>query len=91
MNERDANQIVRLMDVITKVAREKQEDAAHYGSMDDGGGSSLLGQVRFYQYGMRGEFPPEWERFKARLEAENNPEEVLLYRRLREKYRDLDT
>lgn len=73
----------RLVDIVVGMVSQRghdvAENAAQGGEWTDGGGGRIADQARFYQYGQRGEFPPEWESYLSEAEKQ------LRIRELREK------
>lgn len=73
--------IDKLIPLILKHAEESKFDAGMSGRWDDGGASRLEEQVKFFQYGMHGQIPPEWEVYKKELDPE-----YIEYLRLKRKF-----
>lgn len=75
----------RVMGIIRMEAHNARESAGYGGRWDDGGASRLEEQIRFFQYGLQGVLPPEWEKYKDQVKKESDPE-YAQYVRLRSKF-----
>lgn len=73
--------IDKLIPLVLKDAENKKLDAGMGGRWDDGGASRLEDQVKFFQYGMRGQIPPEWKEYEKLLDPE-----YIEYLRLKRKF-----
>lgn len=73
--------IDKLIALVLKDAEDKKLDAGYSGRWDDGGGGRLEDQVKFFQYGLKGQIPPEWEGYKKLLDPE-----YIEYLRLKRKF-----
>lgn len=73
--------IDKLIPLVLKDAESKKLDAGYSGRWDDGGGGRLEEQVKFFQYGLRGQVPPEWKEYEKLLDPE-----YIEYLRLKRKF-----
>lgn len=73
--------IDKLIPLVLKDAENKKLDAGMGGRWDDGGASVLENQVKFYQYGLKGQVPPEWKEYEKQLDPE-----YIEYLRLKRKF-----
>jgi hypothetical protein len=64
----------RIMGLIRQEAHDARESAGYGGRWDDGGASRLEDQIRFFQYGLEGILPPEWEKYKDQVRKESDPD-----------------
>lgn len=51
-------------------AKNRRDNAAYSGAMNDGGSGTLLNQIKFYEMGMNNEYPKEWETYKRHIDPE---------------------
>lgn len=73
--------IDKLIPLVLKDAENKKFDAGMGGRWDDGGAARLEDQVKFFQYGMKGQIPPEWDQYQKLLDPE-----YIEYLRLKRKF-----
>lgn len=67
MNEDD---IKKLIEIILKDAKLREENAGLEGGMHDGGSGRLRDQVKFFMYGYEMIIPPEWKQYHNELDPE---------------------
>ena len=84
-NLQNSNYTKFIIEFILKKAHQLKEDAGYVGRMDDGGAGRLEDQVKFYQYGVTGEFPSEWIYYRKEFEKENDPQ-YKTYLELKKKF-----
>ena len=75
--------IEELIKAVKIEAKNRADNAAYNGERHDGGSSTLLNQVKYYEMGMKGEYPEEWERFNRHIDPEYKD-----YLRLKNKFRE---
>lgn len=71
----------KIIPLVLAAAKSAREDAGFSGLMSDGGASILEAQVKFFQYGLSCQFPPEWEQYRKLLDPE-----YIEYLRLKRKF-----
>ena len=64
------DEIPKIMDLVLKEANSRENAAAHNGERSDGGATTLRQQVYFYQMGLQGRVPKEWEKYRQQLDPE---------------------
>lgn len=71
-------------------AESARLSAAYGGAYHDGGSGNLLNQVKFFNYGRNGTFPPEWnetlKKAKKILLQEENSVEYRKFLELKKKF-----
>ena len=85
LNERD-RLVLRALTLVREDARRRRDDAG----WDDGDGERLEEQLRFFQYGRVGAFPPEWSAYMEQATRESDPD-YARYLELRRKFEGGDT
>jgi hypothetical protein len=73
----------QLFDVIEAEAVKREKEAAYNGRMSDGGAGILRRELMFFQFGLEGKIPTEWERYVQEVNKLNNSE-YKLYLSLKE-------
>lgn len=81
MSLSNKEKIDKLIELALKDAENKRLDAGYGGHMHDGGASQIEAEVKFYQYGLAGRIPPEWEKYEKQLDPE-----WVEYLRLKKKF-----
>lgn len=81
----DREMFDRIMGILRNEAHSAREGAGYSGRWDDGGAGRLEDQIRFFQYGLAGTLPPEWEKYKVQVLHEADPE-YAQYQRLKSKF-----
>lgn len=67
--------------LVLKSAAKAREDAGYGGRHDDGGAKDIEDQVKFYNYGLARQIPPEWQEFANQFDSE-----YAEYQRLKKKF-----
>ena len=75
----------KVFSMILKDAEDRATSAGYSGSWGDGGAEVLRNQVRFYQCGMNGTLPSEWEKYFDQVVRESDSE-YAEYLRLKKKF-----
>jgi hypothetical protein len=65
-----ASEVNRITAVIEKEAVRLAESAGYAGAMDDGGAGRLREQLEFWQAGLAGDVPKEWDEYLKPLDPE---------------------
>ncbi len=75
----------RVIDIVLREAKQREDDAAYGGSMTDGGAEQLRAEADCFLAGIRGTIPERWRKYIDMAEHESDPE-YAEYQRLRKKF-----
>jgi hypothetical protein len=73
--------IDEIIKLVLKSAVKAREDAGYGGRHDDGGARHIEEQVKFFNYGLARQMPPEWQDFANQFDSEYSE-----YQRLKKKF-----